>query len=80
MNVKVAKVFMNGRSQAIRLPKEFRVEGTEVYIEKNRGRLIITSKPEKEVFEKAVEDLFGCCPDFDTRRDSVNDQPRKVNL
>ena len=26
-----AKVFMTGRSQAIRLPKEFRVEANEVY-------------------------------------------------
>ena len=29
-----AKVFMNGRSQAIRLPKEFRVQGDEVYFTK----------------------------------------------
>jgi antitoxin VapB len=29
-----AKLFMNGRSQAVRLPKEFRFEGDEVYIKK----------------------------------------------
>lgn len=28
--VKTAKLFKNGRSQAVRLPKEFRFEGTEV--------------------------------------------------
>ena len=28
----VAKVFMTGRSQAVRLPKEYRFEGTEVRI------------------------------------------------
>jgi antitoxin VapB len=27
-----AKLFMHGRSQAVRLPKEFRMEGTEVEI------------------------------------------------
>jgi antitoxin VapB len=31
---KRAKLFMNGRSQAVRLPKEFRFEGTEVRIRK----------------------------------------------
>lgn len=32
--METAKIFMNGRSQAIRLPKEFRFEGDEVYIKK----------------------------------------------
>lgn len=30
----IGKIFMNGRSQAVRLPKEFRFETSEVYIEK----------------------------------------------
>src|ERR1039457_3087054 len=33
--VKTAKLFKNGRSQAVRLPKEFRFEGTEVAIRRN---------------------------------------------
>ena len=33
--VKRAKLFMNGRSQAVRLPKEFRFEGTEVEVERD---------------------------------------------
>ena len=32
--METAKIFMNGRSQAIRLPKAYRFEGTEVYIKK----------------------------------------------
>ncbi|MFW9618269.1 MAG: antitoxin [Sulfurospirillum sp.] len=40
-----AKVFQNGRSQAIRIPKEFRVDDSEVYIEKIGDTLII--KPTK---------------------------------
>jgi antitoxin VapB len=32
--METAKIFMNGRSQAIRLPKAFRFEGDEVYIKK----------------------------------------------
>ena len=36
-----AKLFMNGRSQAVRLPKEFRFAGTEVTVRKmGRGVLI----------------------------------------
>ena len=30
----LAKIFHNGRSQAVRLPKEFRFEGTEVRVSK----------------------------------------------
>jgi antitoxin VapB len=75
-----AKVFMNGRSQAIRLPKEFRVDGNEVYIVKDRERLIITPKTRKETFKQAVEDIFGCCPDFDAGRDGIDDKPRGVDL
>lgn len=32
--METAKLFMNGRSQAIRLPKKYRFEGSEVYIKK----------------------------------------------
>ncbi|MDR3161460.1 MAG: AbrB/MazE/SpoVT family DNA-binding domain-containing protein [Spirochaetaceae bacterium] len=80
MNKTFAKVFMNGRSQAIRLPKEFRVEGTEVYIVKDKDRLIITPKTKKEIFNEALEELFGCCPDFDTGRADIQDKPREVKL
>lgn len=37
-----AKLFVNGRSQAVRLPKEYRFEGKEVYIKKfSKGVLLI---------------------------------------
>lgn len=44
-NVQIAKVFQNGRSQAVRLPKEFRFDTTEVYIEKQGDRLILSPRP-----------------------------------
>ncbi len=40
----IAKVFQNGRSQAIRIPKEFRVDTREVYIEKVGETLVIRPK------------------------------------
>jgi hypothetical protein len=41
--VKKAKLFMNGRSQAVRLPKEFRMPGTEVYIERRGDEIVLTA-------------------------------------
>jgi antitoxin VapB len=37
----VAKLFTHGRSQAVRLPKEFRFEGKEVQIRKIGDRVIL---------------------------------------
>jgi antitoxin VapB len=45
---KVAKLFRNGRSQAVRLPAEFRFEGTEVFIRRDAatGDVILSRRPE----------------------------------
>lgn len=52
-----AKVFKTGRSQAIRLPKEFRVETREVYLKKTaEGFLVITRDP-WQVFFEGVQEL-----------------------
>jgi antitoxin VapB len=40
-----AKLFMNGRSQAVRLPAEFRFEGTEVLIERDGDAVVLRPKP-----------------------------------
>lgn len=39
----VAKLFITGRSQAVRLPKEFRFEGNEVRIRRVRGGVLLES-------------------------------------
>jgi len=46
---RTAKLFMNGRSQAVRLPAEFRFEGDEVLIRKDpqSGDVILSEKPAK---------------------------------
>ena len=36
-----AKLFRNGRSQAVRLPKEFRFEGEEVSIRREGDRVVL---------------------------------------
>lgn len=40
----VTKPFMSGRSQAIRIPKEYQIEDTEVIINRVGDSLIITPK------------------------------------
>lgn len=40
-----AKIFMNGRSQAVRLPAEFRFSVREVFIERQGDAVIIRPKP-----------------------------------
>ena len=39
--MQTAKIFQNGRSQAIRLPKAFRLSGTEVRISREGDRIIL---------------------------------------
>ena len=56
-----AKLFLNGRSQAVRLPAEFRFEGSEVFVRRDpeTGDVILSRRPEswKDFFEfmKTVE-------------------------
>jgi len=42
---RVAKVFMNNRSQAVRLPKEFQFSTPEVYIRKSGDDVILSPRP-----------------------------------
>ncbi len=42
-----AKLFINGRSQAVRLPKTYRFEGKEVYIKKVSQGILIMPKDNK---------------------------------
>jgi antitoxin VapB len=58
MTTKTAKLFRNGRSQAVRLPAEFRFEGKEVLIRRDPGTgdvvLSQTHKP-KETWKDFLE-------------------------
>jgi antitoxin VapB len=42
--LQIAKLFKNGRSQAVRLPKEFRFDGDEVYVKRVGGGVMLLSK------------------------------------
>ena len=61
-----ARVFMSGRSQAVRIPAEFRFTTDEVYIrrDKQSGDLILSQSPKswEEIF--AALDKAGFPDDF----------------
>ena len=42
--LQIAKLFRNGHSQAVRLPKEFRFEGDEVSVKPVSGGVVLLSK------------------------------------
>ena len=65
--MKEAKLFQNGRSQAVRLPKEYRLRGTSVYIHK-LGNLVMLI-PKTKSWESLVEACGKFTDDFMTKRD-----------
>ena len=77
---RTAKLFRNGRSQALRLPAEYRFEGSEVYIRRDPGTgdVILSRRPEtwREFFELA--DRLGMPDEFLRERDDAPPQKRKL--
>jgi antitoxin VapB len=55
-----AKVFKTGRSQAVRLPKEFRFDVSEVFIRKDErtGEVILSTRASaEEAWQKLLQDV-----------------------
>ena len=53
-----AKLFANGSSQAVRLPKEVRFSGTEVYVQKIGSSLMLVPKDKAwETFLEGINDF-----------------------
>ncbi|MCL1874956.1 MAG: AbrB/MazE/SpoVT family DNA-binding domain-containing protein [Synergistaceae bacterium] len=65
------KVFTNGNSQAVRIPRQFRLEDGEVFIAKEDFKIIIFPKTPKFNSLQDVQDFFDSihCPDFEFERD-----------
>jgi antitoxin VapB len=60
--VQTAKLFVNGRSQAVRLPKEFNFSGTDVFIQKVGDSVILF--PKDRAWETFLNGLNGFTEDF----------------
>jgi antitoxin VapB len=66
---RTARIFMNNRNQAVRLPKEFEFNTREVFIRKEGSNVIISPKPPdwssylsnapvaSDAFMEGIEDL-----------------------
>jgi len=74
--MQVAKIFMNGRSQAVRLPKECRLEGTEVYVKKIDG--IVMLIPKADPLAAFVRSLDMFSEDFMEERNQPPQQIREA--
>lgn len=70
----IAKIFMNGRSQAIRLPKEFRFECDEVYVRRVGPDVVISSK--KPTWDEFFNQKSAFDDDFLRNRDDAEPQER----
>lgn len=71
--MQTAKLFTNGRSQAVRLPKAFRFEGlTEVVIERDGDRVILSpgTRP-------SIERLIASLDEFESFPD--REQPKAAD-
>ncbi len=71
-----AKLFLNGKSQAVRLPKEFRFTGDHVYIKKMGEAVILL--PTHKAWQSLLTSLPLFTDDFMTDREQPPIQQRKA--
>ena len=71
-----AKLFKNGKSQAVRLPKQFKFQGTEVYI-KRIGRNVMLI-PKDDPWESLISSIDNFSDDFMADREQPVLDKREV--
>jgi len=77
---RTAKLFRNGRSQAVRLPRDFRFQESEVYIRRDAstGDVILSRRPESWDSFFALVDLGGVPENFLSARGDSAPQKRRI--
>lgn len=73
--MKTAKLFKNGQSQAVRLPKEFRFKGDHVFIKKEGNRVVLI--PEKKTWDTLIGSLEKFSYDFMSERTQLGTRKRE---
>jgi antitoxin VapB len=76
--MKSAKLFRNGDSQAVRLPKEFRFEGTEVYIKRVGSAVVLL--PRRHSWDVLTSSLDRFPADFMESRDQPDAADTREDL
>lgn len=71
----IAKVFENGRSQAVRIPKEYRFDCSEVIVNKIGEVLIMT--PKDKQWDGLLASLDQFSDDFMSERNQMPAQERE---
>lgn len=76
----IAKLFRNGRSQAVRLPVDFRFEGSEVYVRRDpaTGDVILSRRPDSWQGFFDLVDTLDIPDEFMSDRDLSPPQKRKL--
>ena len=74
--METAKLFTNGRSQAVRLPKAFRFKGHEVYVKKTPEGVLLIPKNDS-VWEVLEQNLMKHDTPFMEERNQPEEQVRK---
>ena len=72
--MRTARLFINGRSQAVRLPKDCRFPGTDVYVKKFQGLVMLL--PKDAPWVPLINSLEQFSDDFMTERDQPPQQTR----
>ncbi len=73
--MKTAKIFMNGQSQAVRLPKEYRFNCDEVLVKKTASALILI--PKTGSWDILLDSLNQFSDDFMQERSQPSEQLRE---
>lgn len=73
--MRIAKLFQNGQSQAVRLPKEFRFRGEQVFIKKQGNAVVLL--PMKNPWQSLFDSLHKFSKDFMTVRGQPETQERE---
>lgn len=72
--MKTAKIFRNGQSQAVRLPKEFRFREDHVFVKKSGNVVLLI--PARGSWDTLVESLSKFSDDFLAEREQPPGQRR----
>jgi antitoxin VapB len=75
-DTRTAKLFMNGASQAVRLPAEFRFEGTEVFATRDdaTGDVVLSTRPGARVWGE----FFALMETIDMPEDFMAERPMNL--
>ena len=70
-----AKIFQSGRSQAVRLPKEFRFNGSEVFVKRVGNAVVLF--PMDDAWDSLAQSLGLFSDDFMIEREQPAEKQRE---